>query len=57
MQSLVVLSEKKGYSIYLLGAKQEIVEKTAEVLLNKHPKLKIVGVHNVRLGEIFSGES
>ena len=28
MQSLVALAEKKGYSIYLLGAKQEVVEKT-----------------------------
>lgn len=46
MQSLVALSEKKGYSIYLLGAKQEVVEKTAEVLKNKYSKLKIIGIHN-----------
>lgn len=46
MQSLVALSEKRGYSIYLLGARQEIVEKTAEVLCEEHPKLNIVGVHN-----------
>lgn len=46
MQSLVALSAEKGYSIYLLGAKQEIVDQTAAVLLKKHPKLKIVGTHN-----------
>ena len=46
MQDLVKLSEKKGYSIYLLGAKQEVVEKTAEVLKTRHPKLKISGIHN-----------
>lgn len=46
MQSLVALSEEKEYSIYLLGAKQEVVEKAAEVLKQKHPKLNIVGVHN-----------
>lgn len=46
MQSLVALSEKKGYSVYLLGAKQAVVEKTAEVLKNKHPKLNLVGIHN-----------
>lgn len=46
MQSLVKLSEKKGYSIYLLGAKQEVVEKTAEVLQKKYSNLKIVGIHN-----------
>lgn len=46
MQSLVALCEKKAYSIYLLGARQEVVEKTAEVLLDKYPNLKIVGIHN-----------
>ena len=46
MQSLVALSERKGYSIYLLGAKQEVVEKTAEALLKRHPKLNVVGIHN-----------
>lgn len=46
MQSLVSLSEKKGYSIYLLGAKQEIVEKTAVTLQKKFPKLRIVGIQN-----------
>jgi N-acetylglucosaminyldiphosphoundecaprenol N-acetyl-beta-D-mannosaminyltransferase len=51
MQSLVALSEEKGYSIYLLGAKQEIVEKTAEVLQSMHPKLKIAGIHNGYLKE------
>lgn len=46
MQDLVKLSEEKGYSIYLLGAKQEVVEKTAIVLKERHPKLIIKGIHN-----------
>lgn len=46
MQSLVALSEEKGYSVYLLGAKQEVVEKTAEVIKNKHPNLNLLGIHN-----------
>lgn len=46
MQDLIALSEKKGYSIFLLGACQEVVDKTAEVIMNKHPQLNIVGVHN-----------
>ncbi len=46
MQDLVALSEKKGYSIYLLGAKQEVVEKTKDVLIGRHPNLKISGIHN-----------
>lgn len=46
MQNLVALSEKKGYSVYLLGAKQAVVEKAVEVLLERHPKLNLVGIHN-----------
>ena len=46
MQSLVQLSSEKGYSVYLLGAKQEVVEKTADVLKNNYPNLKLVGIHN-----------
>ena len=46
MNDLVQLSEKQGSRVYLLGAKQEVVEKTAEVLLQRYPELKIVGVRN-----------
>ena len=46
MQDLVRLSEQKGYSIYLLGAKQEVVENTRDVLKEKYPGLNIKGIHN-----------
>ena len=46
MQRLVELSEEKGYSVYFLGAKQEVVEKTAQVLQERYPDLKIAGTHN-----------
>lgn len=46
MMSLIDLSAEKGYSIYLLGAKQDVVEKTAEVLLKQYPGLKIGGFRN-----------
>lgn len=46
MEHLIKLSEQKGYSIYLLGAKQEVVEKTAQVLKKKYQNIKIVGIHN-----------
>lgn len=46
MQNLVKLSEMKGYSVYLLGAKQEVVEMTADVLKKSYPKLKLIGVRN-----------
>lgn len=46
MQNLVELCNRKGYSIYLLGAKQEVVEKTQNVLVSKFPNLIIKGIHN-----------
>ena len=46
MQNLIALSEKQGYSIFLLGAKQEVVEKTASVLKVQYPRLNIKGIHN-----------
>lgn len=46
MQDLVALSADKGYTVYFLGAKQEVVEKTARTLQKKYPSLKIVGIHN-----------
>ena len=46
MQDLVKLSSEKGYKVYLLGAKQEVVEKTAENLKNTYNNLNIVGIHN-----------
>lgn len=46
MMDLVKLSSKKGYSIYLFGAKEEVVQKTALVIQRKYPNIKIVGVRN-----------
>lgn len=46
MQDLVKLSEEKGYSIYLLGAKDKIVKRTADVLKRQYPNLKILGFHD-----------
>lgn len=46
MQDLIRLSEEKGYSVYFLGAKQSIVEKTVEILSKKHPNLKVAGYHD-----------
>ena len=46
MQSLIKLCKEKDYTVYLLGAKQEVVEKTSEVLKRNYPGLKLVGFHN-----------
>lgn len=46
MENLIALCEKKGYSVYLLGARQEVVEKTAEVLQARYPAMKLAGFRN-----------
>jgi len=46
MERLIQLSSEKGYRVYLLGAKEEVVRKTAEVYRDRYPKLNLVGVHN-----------
>lgn len=46
MQNLLKVCAEKGYSIYLLGAKQEIVEKAADVLKERFTKLNILGFRN-----------
>lgn len=46
MQELVALSERKGYRVYLLGARQEVVEETAAVLQKKYPGLQLAGFRN-----------
>lgn len=38
--------EAQGYSIYLLGARQEVVSKAAATLQEQHPKLKIAGTQH-----------
>lgn len=46
MQRLIKLCEAKEYSIYLLGAKSNVVNQTAKVLIEQFPMLNIVGVHD-----------
>lgn len=46
MEKLIELSSEKGYKVYFLGAKQEIVEETAKVLSKRYPSLNVVGIKN-----------
>lgn len=46
MLELVKLCCEKNYSIYLLGAKQSVVEQTRDVLMDKYSNLNIKGIHN-----------
>ena len=46
MERLTQQSAEKGYSIFLLGAAQQVVEQTRKALLEQYPGLRIVGIHN-----------
>lgn len=43
MWELCALAEREGHRVYLLGAKAEVVKKTAEVLSERYPGLTIAG--------------
>lgn len=46
MQRLVALSEQRGYRPFFLGAKQEIVQTCVDRLRERHPRLKVAGLHH-----------
>lgn len=46
MVKLIKLSADKGYTVYFLGAKQNVVTKTARVLKSRYSKLKVLGTHD-----------
>lgn len=45
-EELVQAAAEDGSSIFMYGAKEEVVEKAAEVLSQRHPKLNIAGIQN-----------
>lgn len=46
MMELLKLAEDKGYKVYFLGAKQQVIEKTIDVVEQRYSSLKIVGFRN-----------
>lgn len=45
-QKLVVVAAKKGYKIYLFGAKEEVVTKVKDIYEKQYPGIQIVGYRN-----------
>jgi N-acetylglucosaminyldiphosphoundecaprenol N-acetyl-beta-D-mannosaminyltransferase len=46
MQRTFELAERHGYSVYILGARQEVLERAVERLTEAHPRLRIAGYRN-----------
>lgn len=51
MWELCGLAEREGHSVYLLGAKAEVVAKTAEVLSERYPNMVLAGYRDGYFGE------
>jgi N-acetylglucosaminyldiphosphoundecaprenol N-acetyl-beta-D-mannosaminyltransferase len=46
MERLVILATDRGYSVYFLGAKPEIITLAVQNFLERYPSLKIAGYHD-----------
>lgn len=46
MQELLVLAEEKGYGVYFLGAKENVVKKMVMIFKKRYPKLVMKGYRN-----------
>jgi N-acetylglucosaminyldiphosphoundecaprenol N-acetyl-beta-D-mannosaminyltransferase len=46
MLNLCKMAQEEKLKVFLLGAKQEVVEKTSSALLHKYPNLNICGIRN-----------
>jgi N-acetylglucosaminyldiphosphoundecaprenol N-acetyl-beta-D-mannosaminyltransferase len=46
MLELLNISAREGFGVYLLGAKQDVIEKCVASILEKHPNLRIAGYRN-----------
>lgn len=51
MWELCALAEREGHRVYLLGAKAEVVEKTAAVLAGRYPGITICGYRDGYFGD------
>ena len=50
------VSNEKGYSVFLLGAKEGVGQKLADTFKQQYPNLKIAGVYSPPFAEKFSEE-
>jgi N-acetylglucosaminyldiphosphoundecaprenol N-acetyl-beta-D-mannosaminyltransferase len=56
MHELFALAERSGYSVFILGARQEVLRSAIERLQERHPELALAGVHHGYFSEEESPE-
>jgi N-acetylglucosaminyldiphosphoundecaprenol N-acetyl-beta-D-mannosaminyltransferase len=54
---LLEMSARKGYSVYLLGARDEVVSETARRVQQLYPGLKLAGYHHGYFWAAFCGNN
>jgi N-acetylglucosaminyldiphosphoundecaprenol N-acetyl-beta-D-mannosaminyltransferase len=56
MFRLLELAQERGYRVFVLGAKQEVLETAAVKLAERYPRLTIAGLHHGYFGDDESAE-
>jgi N-acetylglucosaminyldiphosphoundecaprenol N-acetyl-beta-D-mannosaminyltransferase len=46
MHELLSLAEQRGYRVYILGAKPEVLERALDQIRSWHPRIKLAGAHH-----------
>lgn len=46
MQQLLGLAEQRGFRVFVLGARADVLERARQEILRRHPRLALVGVHD-----------
>jgi N-acetylglucosaminyldiphosphoundecaprenol N-acetyl-beta-D-mannosaminyltransferase len=46
MLELMALAERRGYGVYVLGARQDVLDQALARLRERHPRLRITGFHD-----------
>jgi N-acetylglucosaminyldiphosphoundecaprenol N-acetyl-beta-D-mannosaminyltransferase len=46
MEELLALAERRGYRVYILGAREDVLERAIERIRERHPRLPLAGWHN-----------
>jgi N-acetylglucosaminyldiphosphoundecaprenol N-acetyl-beta-D-mannosaminyltransferase len=46
MNELLALAERKGYRVFILGARQEVLDRALQRLRERHPRLQVAGHRN-----------
>jgi N-acetylglucosaminyldiphosphoundecaprenol N-acetyl-beta-D-mannosaminyltransferase len=57
MQELLALAERRGFRVFILGAKPEVLEMARRRILAQHPRLQLVGTRDGYFSEAEAEEA